>query len=163
VNWQASGSPPPGFCAQYPSFLYSAVDWAFTNVYSNAYIDNPAFAWNGVWVVKFTVGQGTNPGTAGRLTVSEFAGPSSIRDVTLSSIPCDFRPTDPSGANGPLSRSNGSTTTNSFVVGPSVNGAPGLAAGQTYYLNVRNFSIDNGSISCSVEQQRCDAIVNLVP
>ena len=65
-------------------------------------------------------------------------------------------------ANGPLSPSNG-TTTNSFVIGSSMNGTPGLAPGQTFYLNVRNFTIENGTISCPVELQRCDALVNLVP
>src|SRR5205085_9873376 len=32
VNWQAAGLPPPGLCSQYPSILYSAVDWAFVEV-----------------------------------------------------------------------------------------------------------------------------------
>jgi hypothetical protein len=163
VNWQASASPPPGLCGQYPSILYSDVDWAPVDVYSSAYLDLPAFAWNGVWVVKFTVDPNAVRGNAGRLSVSEFAGPSTSRDSTLSSVPCDFRPTDPSGVSGPLSRSNGSTTTNNFVIGSSASGTPGLQPGQTYYLNVRNFTIENGTISCPAELQRCDALVNLVP
>jgi hypothetical protein len=163
VNWQGVSSPPPGLCSQYPSILYSVVDWAFANVYTNAYTDDPAFAWNGVWVIKFTVAPGAAPGTAGRLTVFEFGAPATDRDATLSVVPCDFRPTDPSGSNGPLSRSNGTTTTNSFVIGPSMNGVPGLVPGQTYYLSVRNFTIGNGSISCPAQQRRCDAFVYLVP
>jgi hypothetical protein len=163
VNWQAAASPPPGLCSQYPSILYSALDWAQVDVHTSAYVDEPAFAWNGVWVIKFTVAPGAFSGTSGRLTVFEFGSPATTRDSTLSSIPCDFRPTDPSGANGPLSRSNGTTTTNSFVIGPSISGSPGLAPGQTYYLNVRNVAIENGSISCSAELRRCDALVTLVP
>jgi hypothetical protein len=163
VNWQASASSPPGFCGQYPSILYSDVDWASVDVYSYAYSDLPAFAWNGVWVIKFTVAPGAVPGTAGRLSVSEFAGPSTSRDSTLSTVPCDFRATDPSGASGPLSHSNGTTTTNSFVIGSPIVGTPGLQPGQTYYLNVRNFTIEDGTISCPAALQRCDALVNLVP
>jgi hypothetical protein len=163
VNWQAAASPPPGLCSQYPSILYSALDWAQVDVHTSAYVDEPAFAWNGVWVIKFTVAPGAFSGTSGRLTVFEFGSPATARDSTLSSVPCDFRPTDPSGANGPLSRSNGTTTTNSFVIGPSMNGTPGLALGQTYYLNVRNVAIENGSISCPAELRRCDALVTLVP
>jgi hypothetical protein len=42
-------------------------------------------------------------------------------------------------------------------------GTAGLAPGQTYYLTVRNYSIENGSISCDASQQRCDALVTFVP
>jgi hypothetical protein len=162
VNWQAA-TAPPGLCSQFASALYTTVAWGQVNAYTGAYLDDPAFAWNGVWVIKFTVGAGEMPGTFGRLSVSEFMGPPTSRDSTLSSVPCDFRPSDPTGMNGPLSRSNGNTTTNSFVIGPSMPGLPGLGLGQTYYLNVRNVAIDNGTISCSAEQRRCDALVNLIP
>jgi hypothetical protein len=165
VSWQTAAPPPPGFCSQFPSVLYTSVDWtaANANAYTAAYSQDPGFAWNGAWVVKFTVSANTQPGTFGRLSVSEFIGPPTARDSTLSSLPCDFRATDLSGANGPLSRSNGTTTTNSFVIGLPMNPVPGLAPGQTYYLNVRNVSIDSGTISCSPQQQRCDALVNLIP
>ena len=163
MNWQTAVSPHPGLCSQFPSVLYSRIDWAQVNVFTGAYADDPAFAWNGAWVIKFTVGPGEIPGSFGRLSVSEFMGPSTSRDSTLSSVPCDFRPTDPTGANGPLSRSNGTTTTNTFIIGSSMFGFPGLAPGQTYYLNVRNVVIENGSISCTSSQRRCDALVNLVP
>jgi hypothetical protein len=39
----------------------------------------------------------------------------------------------------------------------------GLAPRQMYYLNVRNFTIENGSISCSAEQRRCDALIERLP
>jgi hypothetical protein len=45
----------------------------------------------------------------------------------------------------------------------TINGVPGLAPGPTYYLKVRNVAIENGSISCSAELRRCDALVTLVP
>jgi hypothetical protein len=162
VNWQSSASTPPGLCSQYPSILYSDLPWDFVSVHTSAYVDPPAFAWNGVWVIKFTVASGASSGSTGRLTVSEFAGPATNRDATLSSLACDFRPTDPSGANGPLSRSDGSTTSNDFFIGPS-GGTPRLTPGQTYYLNVRNFTSTDGSISCPIELRRCDALLYFVP
>ena len=44
-----------------------------------------------------------------------------------------------------------------------MNATPGLVPRQTYYLNVRNFTIETGSISCSAEQRRCDALIELLP
>ncbi len=163
VSWQASASTPPGFCSQYPSFLYTQAAWAETAIYTDAYVDNPAFAWNGAWVVQLNVSPAAVPGTFGRATVAEFDGPSTPRDTTISTIPCDFRPTDATGANGPISRSTGTTTTNSFAIGSPMAGAPALQPGQTYYLNVRNWSVDSHSISCASELRRCDAQVYFVP
>jgi hypothetical protein len=97
------------------------------------------------------------------MTVAEFIGPATSRDATISTIPCDFRATDPTGANGPLSRSTGTTTNNAFVIGSPMPGTPALQPGQTYYLNVRNWSVESNSISCPAEVRRCDAFVYLVP
>ncbi len=163
VGWQANASTPPGFCAQFPTFLYTQAAWAETAIYTNAFIDDPAFAWNGVWVVQLNVSPTTPRGTFGRTTVAEFNGPATPRDVTISTIPCDFRATDPTGANGPLSRSTGTTTNNSFAIGSPMPGIPALQPGQTYYLNVRNWSVETNSISCPAEQRRCDALLYLVP
>jgi hypothetical protein len=163
VAWQANSSNPPGFCSQFPSFLYTQAAWAETVVYTDAFIDQPAFAWNGVWVIQLNVSPFAFPGTFGRATVAEFDGPSTPRDTTISTIPCDFRATDPTGANGPLSRSSGSTTNNTFVIGASAPGMPTLQPGQTFYVNVRNWSVESNSISCSAELRRCDALVYIVP
>ena len=163
IDWQASASTPPGFCSQFPSYLYTQADWAQLAIYTIAFVDDPAFAWNGAWVVKLSVSPAAIPGTFGRMSVSEFNGPATPRDATLSTIPCDFRATDPSGVSGPFSRSTGTTTTNTFVIGASSPGTPGLQPGQTYYLNVRNWEVETNSISCPAELRRCDAFVYIVP
>ena len=163
MSWQASASTPPGFCSQYPSFLYTQAAWAETAIYTDAYVDDPAFAWNGVWVVQLNVSPAAVRGTFGRATVAEFDGPSTPRDTTISTIPCDFRATDPTGASGPISRSTGTTTNNSFAIGSPMPGTPALQPGQTYYLNVRNWSVDTHSVSCPSELRRCNAQVYFVP
>ena len=163
INWQDAAGTPPGLCSQFPSMLYTDAPWSQAAIYTAYYGDFPAFAWNGVWVIKFTVAGNAAPGFTGRLTVSEWDGPPTGRDSTLSTVPCDFRPTDPAGANGPLSHSTGTTTTNNFVVGSAMPGLPGLSPGQTYYLNVRNWDIDSRTISCAQAQQRCDALLYLAP
>jgi hypothetical protein len=161
VNWQSSSSTPPGFCGQLP-ILYSDIPWGFVNVFSSAYTDLPAFAWNGVWVVKFTVAPNAPMGRTGSLNVSEYQGPSTGREATLSTEACDFRPSDYTGVNGPLSVSFGTTTTNAFAIGPPSMSTAGIQPGQTYYLNVRNVSGEDGTFSCPAAQ-RCDALVNLSP
>jgi hypothetical protein len=158
INWQAAPGPLPGLCSQFPNILYTDGTWAESAIHTTYFSDNPAFAWNGAWVYKFTLPP--DAGGGGRVTVSEFNGPPTTRDSTLSSVPCDFRPTDPTGVNGPLSRSNGTTTTNNFIVGPGVSQ---LTPGATYYLSVRNWDIDSKTISCSAAQQRCDALLYFVP
>jgi hypothetical protein len=86
------------------------------------------------------------------------------REATISRTACDFRPTDPSGVNGPIARAFGSSTTNFFTADPSRAGYPVLQAGGNYYYNVRNYEPSTGSISCAPSPGRCDAFVeSLLP
>jgi hypothetical protein len=78
----------------------------------------PAFAWNGAWAVSFVV-PATIGSRLGRLSAAEFAGQRTDREATISRTACDFRPTDPSGVNGPIARAFGSSTTNFFTADPS--------------------------------------------
>jgi hypothetical protein len=81
--------------------------------------------------------------------------------VTVSQTACDFRPTDLTGAGGPLGRQYGNSATLSFTIGAGNNSYAGLQAGQTYYFNVRNY-VPNQGISCSASQQQCRALVSLL-
>ncbi|HEY6393147.1 MAG TPA: hypothetical protein VIX89_17840, partial [Bryobacteraceae bacterium] len=38
--------------SQYPSILFSDLPWDFVSIHTSAYVEAPAFAWNGVWVIK---------------------------------------------------------------------------------------------------------------
>ena len=159
INWQSSPAAPPGFCGQFPSYLFTDEGWAVARLISRDYTDNPGFAWNGVWVVKVTVPANGTLGSAGAFTVAEFGGPPTARQLTVSSVPCDFRPDDPTGSNGPVAHADGNTARIQFVLGP---GSPGLTPGQTYYVSVRNWDVNSNSISCGPGTGRCDAFMDVV-
>ena len=161
VNWQSSPSAPPGFCGQFSSFLFTDDGWTGTRLISRSFTDDPGFAWNGVWVVKLTVPPGAASAQRGGITVAEFGGPPTPRQTTLSRFPCDFRPDDPTGNNGPLEQNNGNTTTLSFMLGASSGGVPGLTPGGVYYVNVRNWQVETGTISCDPSIGRCEAFMDV--
>jgi len=157
VNWVASPPPPVGMCNQFPSALYSEVGAQSTTVYSTFVADPPAFAWNGAWALRFSVpGTATN-GQGGSLAAAEFNGPPTFREVTVSTVACDFRATDPTGANGPIGRAFGNSATLPFLIGPG--SGTRLSSGGTYYFNVRNYAPGTG-ITCTSAQQRCDALAS---
>jgi hypothetical protein len=156
VNWTATPVSPPGLCAREPSLLFSEVGSDHETVHS-AYSESPAFAWNGAWVVRFTVPSTAHAGQTGFGTAAEYDGPPTVRELTISTTACDFRAADPSGASGPLARNYGMTPIIYFGIGASTPGSPGLAPGATYYVNIRNRNVD-GTESCSAIQARCDAL-----
>jgi hypothetical protein len=122
-----------------------------------------AFGDKTVWVFKLVVPSATPTSTQlGRFTVSEYQGPSTFRQETISRFPCDFRPTDDTGANGPFAVSNGTTADLYYGVGPPSLSAAGLSAGQTYYVNARNWQLDpTPAWSCG--QATCNALMNDQP
>jgi len=159
VDWLASDPPPPGLCGQFPSYLYSDVGPESVRVESVLYTPSPGFAWNGAWTVRFVVPLTTDPTRLGTASAVEYAGEPTIRDATISRVACDFRPTDPTGANGPVARSSGTTTINRFTVDPTRTGYPVLQPGGVYYYNLRNWRVSDGTISCPQSPGRCDALV----
>jgi hypothetical protein len=157
VNWQAGIPVPPGLCGQYPSYFFSDLGWVGMQINSHDYTDGAGFAWNGVWVIKISApanAVGTHPG---RITVAEFDGPPTFRELTISRTPCDFRATDPTGNNGPILRDQGTAPTEYFVLGASSGGTVGLAPGVDYYVSIRNWDAQSSSISCDPAQLRCEA------
>jgi hypothetical protein len=162
VGWTSAPAPPPGLCGNYPSALHSSMGTSNGTVYSLFYADPPGFAWNGVWAVKFTLPATAQPGQFGSLAAAEFGAPPTFREVTLSRTACDFRANDPAGNAGPYSRSFGNSATLAFGIGNGTASAPGLAAGQTYYFNIRNWLPTPGTISCAESQQRCDALATIL-
>jgi hypothetical protein len=145
-------------CGQYPSYLFSDLGWVGTQIQSRDFTDAPGFAWNGVWVVKLSIPADATSTQTGRITVAEFAGPPTSRELTISRVPCDFRPDDPTGNNGPLLRAETSEPTEYFVLGGSSGGAVGLMPGVDYYVNIRNWQAQTSSISCDPSILRCDAL-----
>lgn len=162
LNWVASAPTPPGMCASFPSYLYSDIGSQSVRVESVLVPTPPAFAWNGAWTVRFVVPATMSGASVGRMSSVEFAGPSTVREVTISRTPCDFRGTDPSGANGPVARQSGNSNTIQFSVDASRAGYALLAPGGVYYYNVRNFQPSDGTITCSPSPGRCDALVEAI-
>ena len=157
VDWQASAPVPPGLCGQFPSYFFSDLGWVDIQLQSRDYSDGAGFAWNGVWVVKLSVPPDATGSHPGRITLAEFDGPPTFRELTISRTACDFRPTDPTGDNGPILRDQGTAPTEYFVVGASSGGNLGLAPGVDYYVNIRNWNALTNSISCDPAQIRCEA------
>lgn len=83
--------------------------------------------------------------------VSEYGGLPTIRQLTLSETPFDFRFPGP---NGSIMWSNGTSVGIYLTVGFNVK------PGKTYYLSVRNWSIDLNSTGCT-EGSRVDIIASL--
>jgi hypothetical protein len=157
LGWVSSAAPPPGLCGQFPSYMWSDVGTQNVRVESYTLINPPGFAWNGAWAVRFVV-PATIGTRLGRVSTAEFAGEPTVREATISRTPCDFRPTDPTGANGPFVTTSGISVTNFFTVDPARPGYPVLQAGATYYYNVRNWQPATNTISCP-GPGRCDAFV----
>jgi hypothetical protein len=120
---------------------------------------------NTIWVFKIVVPPGTaTSSVTGRFVVSEFNGPTTFRQMTISPTACDFRTkTDRNGVTGPLAVSNGTTASVSYaVVTPFVFGPAALTAGGTYYVNVRNWQLDP-SPQNSCLQTTCNALMSDAP
>jgi hypothetical protein len=161
IVWSAGPPPAAGFCGSFPSYLVSDVGTTTGRVHST-FMPSPGFAWNGAWSIRFTVPPTMGAGQVGRMAGGEFIGPPTFRDATISNLPCDFRAVDPTGVNGPYSRTSGISVSNAFVVDPSQPGLPVLVPGGTYYYNVRNYQPIDGTITCSSSLGRCDAYVDSI-
>ena len=155
-----------GFCGQYANVppIVNAT-WGQQGSWQSTASGN--FGDNTVWVFKLTVPPGTPVSTVvGRFTVSEYQGPSTPRQLSISTQACDFRLTDYTGVNGPLQACNNGTTCEisyGVVSLPFQFGPAGLTAGQTYYINVRNYSFfpSPGGYDCG--RTSCNALMNDIP
>ena len=150
VTWQQSVGPTD-FCGQFSDTVRVTAAWGGMPVYPQDY--GGSFRANMVLVVALNVpGTGSYGAPAFTSSVAEYQGPPTYRQVTLSRSPCDFRAYDPSGQSGPISIGYGNTASVSSSVG---NGLP-MIPGQTYYINVRNYS---PAIGATCHQSTCNAIV----
>ena len=118
-----------------------------------------------VWLFTITPPVGTSPSaTMGRFAISEFAGPITARQLTISTTPCDFRARDYQGVKGPIGVSNGTTASVIYgVCTPTFFGGNAcMTAGTTYYVSARNWQLDPApQTSCG--QSTCNAIMNAQP
>ncbi len=114
-----------------------------------------------VWVYKLTVPAGTGFTSFGRFTISEYTEGPTPRQLSISTLPCDFRPRDITGVSGPLALCSDGTTCEVYygVTGPN-SAAAGLTAGNTYYISARNWQ-SPGVSSCG--NQHCNALMGHSP
>lgn len=142
----AAPVPSGDFCA--PGSIRIDVPWGDVTRYATDQMEPRTFADNAV-CVRFTVpANATGKISAGSLSFAEYRGEPWPRHMTLSRHACDFRPADPTGANGPLAAEGGTSVLLRFNVGSLDGGAhAALQAGQTYYFNIRNTSPGGGPVT----------------
>ncbi len=164
VNVAGSGLGPE--CAKFANVLPVVnATWGQQSSWHSQ--DSGSFGDNAVWVIKLVVPAGTpNSNSAGSFTTAEFNGPNTPRQLTISTTACDFRPRQYQGINGPLTLcQDGTSCQISYSVSTpqAFGGIAGLTAGQTYYINVRNWSNypTPGGYDCA--QTSCNAIMNHQP
>ncbi|MEO8506490.1 MAG: hypothetical protein ABI593_02560 [Betaproteobacteria bacterium] len=146
INWMPVGSAGD-YCGNYPIVIKRTIAWGDSSrMLTSGWDDNQGFRAAAVVVLAFTVPNAPNSyDVAGNSSVSEYQDPATSRHLTLSRSSCDFRGTDASGAFGPFATSFG----NSALVAWNVGAAPvRLTPGETYYINIRNYSPDLGGNSC---------------
>jgi hypothetical protein len=158
--------PTPGLCKGFGTLLpILNATWGKQDSWHSA--DFEHFGDNAVWAFKLVVPVGTPTSTmAGSFTIAEFLGPNTPRQLTISRQACDFRPRDFTGVNGPLAIcQDGTSCQISYAVQmPQVfGGVAGLAAGQTYYVNARNWSNFPLPPAYDCGQTTCNAIMNHQP
>jgi hypothetical protein len=119
-------------------------------------VEHGGFACNGRLAFRIDVPANAVLGVAYRFAVSEFSGQPTARQVTLSEAPFDFATPGPGG---PITWSNGNSASITFVAGGNVQ------PGKSYYLNIRNFSLDldggRGAQSCPTGEL-ANIIVNVL-
>jgi len=82
------------------------------------------------------------------------------RHATISTQPCDFRPVDATGVNGPFKESWGAQPALGFALNKLTATKANLQTGKTYYLNIRNWSKDLQKQSC-LTGTTCDMILSV--
>ena len=165
VTVNVAGSSLGPLCAQFTNVMPIVnATWGQGANWQSSVSGNFGGGTTSVWVFKLIVPPGTSTSTSsGRFTVSEFQGPSTFRQMTISTQACDFRSVDFNGVNGPFMVGNGTTANVSFAVAaPFIFGPAGLTAGQTYYVNVRNWELDPSPRN-SCQQTACNALMTFIP
>jgi hypothetical protein len=158
--------PVPPLCKGFGSLLpIINATWGKQASWLSTQVGN--FGDNTVWVIKLVVPVGTpNSTSSGSFTTAEYLGPNTPRQLTISKHECDFRARDYTGANGPLTIcQDGTSCQVSYAVQTprQAGNIAGLAAAQTYYVNVRNWSNFPPPPAYDCGQTTCNAIMNFQP
>lgn len=151
VNWT---TPPPSgadFCGQYAKVVRVNLTWGgHFDTFSNG-----GFPADAVFVGQISVPQDAKGAGSGLVSVVEYVDGQADRIMTLSPSACDFRgfkpnaggPVDSTGANNPLAWAYGINPNTFFGLTGSSGSGPRLDPGRTYYVNIRNRTLNDAS-SC---------------
>jgi hypothetical protein len=155
--------PPVASCAGFPVVLPVSATWGQSYQFQSSLSGAFGSGATTVWLFTLTVPAGTaNSTVIGSFSLSEYQGPETPRQMTISKTPCDFRAKDYTGGNGPIAVANGSRVTIYYgVEAPSLYGPAALAAGQTYYVSARNWELD--PVPANSCPSVCNAIMNFQP
>ena len=156
VTWQPSGGGGGGgdFCGSYPSVIRVQVEWGDYKRYTTGSLGG--FDKDAVLVFSIVVpATPTSYSALGYTSLAEFQGDPAMRHMTLSKSACDFRPVDPTGANGPYEESYGKQVTIYWNVGAPPHS---LEPGRTYHFSVRNRDYTGASDCSSV----CNAGISAI-
>lgn len=164
VNWQAGGGGGGGgadFCGSYPNVIRIPVTWGDYSRYTTRNLGG--FQADGVLVFSITVpATPASYAATGYTSLAEFGGPPALRTMTVSKSACDFRPVDPTGANGPYEASYGKQVTIYWNVGTQ---PLALQPGQTYHFSVRNTDYSGAVQDCNGQDDGlgvCDAGISAI-
>jgi hypothetical protein len=167
-----TGTNGTDFCSNYSQVTFIDVPWGGQAISGGG---AGSFFKNGVLVARFTVpaGYGSAFGSKGRIEYAEYVDSSTYRQASLSSKACDFRgvatntseryKSDLTNATYPLIWAASNTSAAYFTVTGTALATPQLVAGQTYYLNLRNYSpyLNGGAGGNSCGSTTCNAIVRI--
>ena len=139
--------PPPGAPSNWnpPTEVHANV-WHGTHVWgdSRPYLtakaevtpgDDPRM-FGDKWLIFAVTVPETRANNVMHVNCAEWPIGQAARHLTVSRYPGDFREADPTGVNGPFKRSHGNTVNVDVSVGKE------LIVGETYYVNIRNWSMD---------------------
>lgn len=166
VTWQPPPQTGADFCGQYANVVRVSLPWG-------GHLDSHqsgGFPAGAVLVARITVPQNaTGTITPGSISVVEYIDGQAQRIMSLSPSACDFRglqpgtfpPSDPTGANNPLSWGNGINPNILYKLSGMAGNNPALVPGQTYYLNIRNRNYNDGTVSCTTST--CNVRITINP
>ena len=167
TTFTVAGSAPVGFCSQFSDVRFVDLTWG-------GYVDTAGSAGVGVAADTILVGRITVPANftpkslPGVVSVVEHGAGQSERIITMSTQPCDFRgyspgyipPKDPTGNTGPMAWGVGINPQIFFQAATTAQ-PPVLNAGQTYFVNMRNWHYMTGQNNCTTST--CDVRVTVNP